>query len=329
MIKKYQAMIKISIILLIVMIFLKICLIFLWPFLIAIILSFLLEPLVKYFCRLGLSRKFGVVISIFITLFIISIMGLYISKYMYHQTMSFSQNISAILTVLGKKFNFLSDQKNTYTHILKTLEGIIISYRTRIFDTIVTTINGILYTIIIFMATIFISLDLENFKKIIQKNVSGNVYKLLNNVFLKIGKIIKVEMQLILITTIQTIIGLYILGINNSLTIGIICGILDLLPIVGPAMIFIPLIIYEFMIKQIFVGVGLILVYILLQVSREFMKIKFVGQNLEIHPIITILSLYLGVIIYGLWGVILGPVIVILVIELFTEFYGGSRLIKL
>jgi predicted PurR-regulated permease PerM len=329
MIKRYQALVRIIIILIIVMILFKICMLFLWPFLIAVVFSFLLEPLVKFICKFGVPRKLGVLISIAIAVISAAILVLYLSQYTYNQTLSFFQHLSSIMIVLEKKFNFTSNQRENYTHLIKTLEGVLISSRTKIFDTIITTINGLLYTIVIFMSTIFISIDLEVFRKMVKKNVSMNIYKLLNNISIKIGKIIRVEIRLILTTTALTIIGLYILGVNNALTIGIICGILDLLPILGPAMIFIPLIIYEFVISNVFVGTGLILLYILLQVSREIMKIKLVGQSLKIHPILTLLSLYLGVILYGLWGVVLGPIIVILIIELFNEFYGGSRLTKL
>lgn len=329
MLKKYQAIFKLIAILIIVMIILKFCLIFLWPFLIAILFSTLLEPIVKMFCRLGLSRKFGVAVSFFIVMIIILIIGLYLSKYMYSQILSFSQNLSQILTVLSDKFIFLNNQKYNYTDLINTLEGVIISYRTKILHTIVSTVNGFVYLILIFMSTIFISIDLETFKKSMKKNLSMNTFEFLSNVLHKIGEMIKVEMELVFLTTLQTVIGFYILGINNALTIGIICGILDLLPIVGPTIIFIPLVIYEFLINQIFIGTGLIFLFVLLQISREIMKIKFVGHNFQIHPIVTILSLYVGVVLYGLWGIIFGPIIVILAIELFNQFYGRRSFFKL
>jgi predicted PurR-regulated permease PerM len=60
MIKKNLAMFKIITILILIVILLKLCLVFLWPFIISIILVFALEPFVKVFKNIGLSRKISV-----------------------------------------------------------------------------------------------------------------------------------------------------------------------------------------------------------------------------------------------------------------------------
>lgn len=328
MTKKYQALLKIMIIVFFVMILFKFCLIFLWPFFVSLLLTFLLEPMVKFFIRKGISRKLSVIISFFFTTAFIFIIGVYISKYMYDQILNFFQNFSSIITILSSKFDFLNNQKDYYTHLINTLEGVLISYRSKILETIITTFNGVIYIILIFMTTVFISMDFDKFIKITKEYLSEDVFKLVRNICIKTSKVIRVEIQLVLLTTLQTVIGLCLLGVKNALTIGIICGILDLLPILGPALVFFPWIIYEFLIKDIFTGVGLIFVYILLQLVRELMKIKFVGQSFQIHPVVTIISLYVGVILYGLWGFILGPVIVIVGMELFNVNLGRRRLKK-
>lgn len=329
MIRKYQTILKIIIILVSVMILLKFCLIFLWPFFISILLVFLLEPLVKLMSRFGFKRKAGAILSFITGILFILIIGAFLSKYVYNQLLVFFQKLPVILSILGGKFDFLSNQKDNYTHLISTFEGIIISYRTKIFDTIVSTFNGFVYIIIIFMSTIFISMDFDKLVDFAKKNFPRDIFELIGKISVRISMIIKVEIQLIMLTTLQTIVCLYILGVNSALTIGIICGILDLLPILGPAMIFIPWIIYEFVMKDMFIAFGLIFIYILLQILREIMKIKFVGQSFQIHPVFTIVALYSGVVIYGLWGVLLGPVIVILALELFNEFNEGRKLYKL
>jgi predicted PurR-regulated permease PerM len=83
--------------------------------------------------------------------------------------------------------------------------------------------------------------------------------------------------------------------------------------------------IYEFAKNDIFTAFGLILLYILLGVSRQIMQIKLVGGNLHVHPILTIFSLYVGVIVYGIWGIIIGPFIIILLKEIINKYYVRGR----
>jgi predicted PurR-regulated permease PerM len=124
----------------------------------------------------------------------------------------------------------------------------------------------------------------------------------------------------VLITTLETIFGLYVLGIPSPLTIGLICGILDIMPVIGTTIIFVPLIVFEISQNNIFTTLGLVLLYILLTVSRKIMEVKMMGNNLHIHPAVTILSLYIGIIIYGAWGVIIGPFVIILLKEILNVF---------
>jgi predicted PurR-regulated permease PerM len=50
------------------------------------------------------------------------------------------------------------------------------------------------------------------------------------------------------------------------------------------------------------------------------MEVKMMGNNLHIHPAVAILSLYIGITIYGAWGVIIGPFIIILIKEIISAF---------
>lgn len=323
--QRYQIFFKIIIILVILVIILKLCLIFLWPFIISLFISFFIEPIVKSFCNKGLSRKISVGLTYFFIIVISLGISFYISKYMYDQLIMFLQNTTSILTVISERFKFLKIDKLNYDHLIDSIQGILISYKSRIFYTVLNTFNGFLNLIMILLCSLFLSMDFTKLIKIGLKFFPENTFSFFSRINAKINKMIKLECQLICITTIQTVIGLYILGINNSLTIGIICGILDLLPIVGPAFIFIPLVIYEFIMNHVAIGIGLILLYILLQVIREVLKIKLVGENLNIHPVATIISLYVGILLFGISGLVFGPLLVVIIIELFYEYTGRSR----
>lgn len=322
MLKKNSAILKITAIILILTIVLKLCLVFLWPFVLSIILIIFVEPLINIFNKAGLKRKMACILSyaFFITSLVLIVF--FISNYAYKQIIDFFNYLPKLLEELTNNTKLININ-NEYKQIITSLQNFLITYRSKIFKTIISTINGFIYLFIILMTSILMSIDLPKIIKESKKILPFEVYIIIEKVINKISNIITAEIKLVFITTFETVIGLYILGINNALTIGIICGILDILPVVGPALIFLPWIVYEIIIKNFVYAIGLILLYVLLQIIRQILEVKFVGTKLKIHPVTTIFSLYIGILIFGIWGVIFGPFMIILTKELYNKYYEG------
>lgn len=135
--------------------------------------------------------------------------------------------------------------------------------------------------------------------------------KLVKDIFVKgknLTEVFKIEAKLIFLSALIIIIGFKVLGIDNSLFFGSLCAILDILPFVGTTIVFIPIIIYNIIMKRYLLVVGLILLYLLERFTREILEAKFLSTKLEIHPIIVILSIYVGVNMFGFIGIIAGPI---------------------
>ncbi|WP_077865351.1 AI-2E family transporter [Clostridium saccharobutylicum] len=127
---------------------------------------------------------------------------------------------------------------------------------------------------------------------------------------------ITIEGILVLISTLEIIIGFVILNIPNSFMLGVFCGVLDVLPYVGTIIVFIPIIIYNIIMKNYLIAFGLICLYILVEVIREILEAKFLGEKLDIHPLVILLSIYIGVKIFGILGILVGPMYSILAKEI-------------
>ena len=119
-----------------------------------------------------------------------------------------------------------------------------------------------------------------------------------------------------MLTTIQTIFGFVILEIDSAIFLGILCGALDILPYVGTILIFLPLIIYKIYLKQYIIALGLIFLYILLQFNRQIMETKFMSTKLQIHPLLLLLSIYIGGKVFGIVGLLMAPIYVLAVREI-------------
>lgn len=325
MIEKNKAMLKCIVIILFIIVTLKLSLVFLWPFVGAVLLSIVIEPFVAIICNIKISRKIGVFISFIIISFVTIASVYYLGNYLYNQGVILIKKLPDIIGVISDKLPFLNINRVDFNGFIKTIERIIPEYRNKIIDTLISTANGFMYFILIFITSIYISIEKQNLISIIRKYLPNDIFSLINKIGKKSTDIIKIQIKLVAATTIQTVLGLYILGIPQPLILGLICGILDILPVIGTSIVFIPLMFYEFIMGNLITGIGLVLLYILLEINRKIMEIKFIGNNLRLHPIITVFSIYAGLKIYGVWGVIFGPFLIVFIVEIFNYYFKGER----
>jgi sporulation integral membrane protein YtvI len=318
--KSNRAVLNIISIILFVMILLKLCLVFLSPFIISVILVIIIEPFVKFINNFKVKRRISVMISFALLSGILVFVIYYLSSITYSQINSLLKNLPDIFALFKTKFKFMENVNYDYAGVIKTIENIIPKYKEKIIGTIISTANGAIYIIIISMTTLLLSIDLYKIASAVRKYLPMELCSILSSSFYKINKIINTEIRLVAATTLLIVIGLYVLGANKPLTVGIICGILDLIPIVGPSLIFIPWIVYSILVERYFFAIGLLFLNIAIQICRGVMEIKFVGKSLKIHPLVTIFSLYIGIIVYGVWGVIFGPLIVIIIREIIDKY---------
>ncbi|MDD4803145.1 MAG: AI-2E family transporter, partial [Syntrophomonas sp.] len=110
---------------------------------------------------------------------------------------------------------------------------------------------------------------------------------------------------------------LKIMGVKYALTIGMLTGLLDILPIVGTGVIMIPWMIWEFLSQDTGMGIGLLVLYGSISVIRQFLEPQIVGDNIGLHPLATLISLYVGLQLGGVAGMIMGPVLVVIFIAVY------------
>lgn len=122
---------------------------------------------------------------------------------------------------------------------------------------------------------------------------------------------IKAILVLISITGFISLIGLLILGVEYAHILAIIMALLDLLPIVGPGTIFVPWATFAFFTGRPAFGLGLLILYGIIIVIRQLLEPKVVGDKIGLHPLTTLISIYVGYALFGIWGFILGPAVVI------------------
>lgn len=121
---------------------------------------------------------------------------------------------------------------------------------------------------------------------------------------------------LVSITAGITIVVLTVLGSSYALLIGILTGLLDVLPVVGPGLVFLPWALYHLIVGDTMFGVWLIVTYGGLVVGRTILEPRVIGDRIGVHPLATLMSLYVGLKLFGVSGFIIGPIIAIILVSL-------------
>lgn len=118
-----------------------------------------------------------------------------------------------------------------------------------------------------------------------------------------------VRAQLIIMSSIAVLASfvLAIVGIKHGVLWGILAGLLDALPFIGTGIVLVPLTIVQFFYGRIGQAVVCLILYGCCAFLREMMEPKLIGNRVGVHPIAVLVSVYAGIKLFGIWGIIKGP----------------------
>ena len=113
-------------------------------------------------------------------------------------------------------------------------------------------------------------------------------------------------------------------GLESPFLWGVIMALLAFLPILGVGAVFIPAAVYLFLTERIAAGIFFIIFYLVLSGGIEyFFKPKLVGKRVKMHTVLVFLAIMGGLKLFGILGIIYGPLIVTAFLTL-TDIYHAS-----
>ena len=103
------------------------------------------------------------------------------------------------------------------------------------------------------------------------------------------------------------------------LIFSIIICIIDALPILGAGAVLLPWSLMSFATGDIKLGLALLAIYFLVLSVRQMLEPKLISQNLGVHPLVTLISMYSGFKFFGVIGFLIGPVVMIILKNVFSR----------
>lgn len=176
--------------------------------------------------------------------------------------------------------------------------------------------RALLFVLVSVIASAYFAFCLEEInasvKRLLPKGIFEGLVKLKNGFFGAFLKYLRSYLLLLLITFVEMLAGLILLRAPYPLIMAMIIAVLDLLPVLGVGAVLVPWGIWSLVIGEMSFGIGLLILFIAHTVFRQVIEPKIVGKNLGIHPLLTLVFLYVGYSIFGFIGILLVPIFTVL-----------------
>lgn len=318
------------------------------PFVIGVIVAAILRPVIDIVSKLlHVKRSF---VSIFILIIFYSLIAL-LAILVGVKIFTFLKDLCFQIPVIYKDsiepaLNTASDNLlKQFPEIEVYLEDVITNINDSVFgflttasSTVIGAITGFagqvpsmlinfLFTIV---SSFFFTIDYHRLTDFILKQFSSEkramIIKVKNNVIGTLGNFIKAYAILITITFCELSIGFLILKVPNSFLIALLVAIVDLMPILGTGAVLLPWCIIAFIFGNNAMGIGILILYLIITIVRQTLEPRVVGQQIGLHPIVTLICIYVGAQLLGVLGIFLLPVTATILKKLNDE--GTIRLFK-
>ena len=319
--------------------------IFLFPFTLALFFSILTQPFSRFLQKkLKFSQKIATIVSIilFLVIFLafISLSALRLSGEIYKLSINLNKyskdfqslwnhTIDRVYSLLGYFPEGFDEQvKSSINGFIRMGTSKLGSFINSLINFITSIPTIILYICITILSTFFISLDKKKIMTFLEQQFPETwikkVYNIKREMFNVLGSYIRAQIILMTICFFELLISFNLLSflkfnLPYPLIFSIIICIIDALPILGAGAVLLPWSLISFATGDIKLGLALLGIYFLVLSVRQMLEPKLISQNLGVHPLVTLISMYSGFKFFGVIGFLIGPVVMIILKNVFSR----------
>lgn len=200
----------------------------------------------------------------------------------------------------------------------------------RILNAILSFASQVIELVVVPVLTYYFLKDWRELKKGVVFLFPVNLRQKASNVIEEMGIVVSnyIRGQLLVSVAVGILVfaGMYILQVEYPLVLGLLAAITETIPIIGPIIGALPAIMLAYVVSPA-LAIKVVAFYLIVQqLENHIIMPKIMGQTIEIHPVIVIISLLIGGQLYGILGMILAvPLAAIIRVLLRHLWYYGER----
>ncbi len=317
----------------------------LMPFVLALCVAWLLNPLVRLLQRrLHISRK---LISILLILLILAGVGGILAAFIWNiaqETITLAANWASLEQELRATLDVVNgffDQLFTYLpaqigggaeQALNDLGSQLLNWFSETLPTVVGFLAGgaanlasevpsfVVALVVFLMGSYFITADYPHIRYRAAQQLPASLRDFLGEVRTAavnaFGGYLKAEFILSIGVFFILLIGFLIIGQPYALLLAFILAVMDFIPIIGSGTVMVPWAVVDLLTRDLRHAVELMVIWGIVALFRRVAEPKAVGDHTGLSPILSLVSIYVGMRIGGVTGMILGPVLFMVVINI-------------
>lgn len=322
------------------------------PIFLAFLIFWMIEPLARFLHRRKIKKSIATGISMLLFLLVaLSVLTGASALFVYQANrlvqrlpeygMLFYNTFSVQIDWLMSRFDLLPESLLTDAlQYVKEFGGTIAEKGTQIASWLFSWLAGavgsvsnfVIDLVIAVILAYFLSVEIDTWKRVAREKTPNTFKKaycfLRDNVLKGLAGYIKAQLKLITLTFFLVLVGLLVLGVENFFVIAVVSAIFDVLPLLGVSTIFVPWIIYLFITGKTGLAIGLTVLWLIVVLLRQILEPKITGDSLGVSAFTTLAFMVVSLSLFGVMGLILSPVLIILVKALYEQGYL-SRWIRL
>jgi sporulation integral membrane protein YtvI len=311
------------------------------PIFFALVIFLMIEPLAKFLNKRGIKKSIAAAIStlVFILVIIGAMIGLgAIFTVQIQQLMMKLPEYASVLQrhIMDNALYWqdkltavdvdLLEKAGEYTAtITQKASAIATGLLSSIFMALTTFSTFLVNVVIGIILAYFLSLEIDSWKKLAREK-TPNTFKtafqfLRENVLKGIVTYLKAQAKLIFLTFLIIFVALIVLDVKNAFSIALLSAIFDVLPLLGVSTVFIPWIIYLFVVGQTTLAIWLIVLLAVVLGTRQILEPKITGDSLGVSAFTMLSFMIISLSLFGVAGLILSPILIILIKALYEQGY--------
>lgn len=277
---------------------------------VALLIMVILNPLVKKLSKFRIPRGPAVLIVYFVVFGVIGATLASVIPVLLEQTGNFAQGLPSYIEHLSIN-SAIGDQISRQLLVqVGTLPGRIIQLTLSVITNFITVLTVLTFAFYLLLLRDNIESQLMF---LFGEKRSREIGDLIDELEVKLGGWARGQLLLMIAVGLFNYIGLTLLGVPFALPLGILAGFLEILPYIGPVLAAIPAVIIGFGISPLIGAATVALAFLVQQVENYVLVPKIMERSVGVSPVITLLSLAIGLKIAGIPGVLVSiPVVITL-----------------
>jgi sporulation integral membrane protein YtvI len=208
--------------------------------------------------------------------------------------------------------------------------GFVTSLVTGILNTAISIPQAIVFVIVTVLSTYFLSSDRDRIFGFLASQFpeswAAKARSIKKDMFSALFGYIRAQLILMSITFLELYAGFALIGIKHPLILALLISVIDALPILGTGGILAPWAAYSFLTGNMKMGFSILALYGVVWIVRQLMEPKVLGQQIGVHPLLTLMAMYTGLQLLGIPGLIVGPITMLLLKNILTGILKGRTL---